>query len=109
MSILICSKVHGGCGFIGHQDEFKSVPDDNVDLVICPECEEDHTSALTEENLGPLTDENSYERELGKKILNYDNITGKALCGCVHQAEDCVACEHDVAIARKHFWEELSS
>lgn len=104
MSILICSIKHGGCGFIGQGSDWKSLPevpgDDDMDDLGCPQCGEDHAFEITEENLERLTYDRN--RELARKLLNNDpSVVGKAKCGCHYHAEEGIACEHDIALARE--------
>ncbi len=55
-SVLICSTVYGGCGFVGKSNEFGG----DGDFVICPICEEDHAFQIIEDNIQRLTNEDNY-------------------------------------------------
>ena len=97
MSILICSTIYGGCGHIGHSSEWRGIGDDVLE---CPSCREDHCFQLITDNLISLT--NDENRELGEKLLNNDrSVVAIAQCGCVHHAQDKIACPHDIALARE--------
>jgi uncharacterized protein YbaR (Trm112 family) len=107
MTILICSTTYEGCGFIGDPSEWRQIGakpqgDDELgeDIVICPQCREDHCFQLTAENLASLT--NNKNRELAEKLLRKDeSVIAKANCGCVHHAEEGIPCLHDIALARQ--------
>lgn len=109
MPILICSSTYSGCGFVGHTDEFTSeLVGDGLqgfdgDIIHCPQCDEDFCFEITAENLDSLT--NDGNRELTRKLTNNDDsVVAIAQCGCVHHAEDGIACIHDVALARERYY-----
>ena len=54
--VMICSATYGGCGYVGPANKFRSI---GGDTVLCPNCNEDHTFQLTEENIDRLTNENN--------------------------------------------------
>ncbi|NTV44509.1 MAG: hypothetical protein HGA67_02310 [Candidatus Yonathbacteria bacterium] len=95
-TILICSPISGGCGFIGHPDEFNR----NEGFVFCPQCLEDHAIQVTEGNLEAVTD--IIDRDLARELLTA-NIAGKASCGCAHHTEDGIPCHHDIALFREQY------
>lgn len=59
MSILVCSFVSNGCGYVGKSSEWDS-PYGTGDIVICPKCMEDHAFQVTMENISRVTDESNY-------------------------------------------------
>jgi hypothetical protein len=69
MSILICSTIYGGCGYVGKSDRFGG----NGDYVICPGCSEDHCFQLTDANFNFLT--NDQNRENVRKLLDEEHAT----------------------------------
>jgi len=60
MSVLICSTIYGGCGYVGSNRDFSS--SDDGDFVFCPACGEDHAFQILKQNINGLTNENNYEK-----------------------------------------------
>ena len=67
-SILICSTKYGGCGHIGQSEQFSNASGDG-DVVLCPQCFEDHTFGLSWEKLHSLTNLDNFA-EARKALLD---------------------------------------
>lgn len=83
MAILICTKIYGGCGYVGESASFGGTGDD----VICPECYEDHCMQLSDENFDSLIEKNDLRREYARELLDKDHamIHGGFLKFCVNE------------------------
>lgn len=73
MSVLICSTVYGGCGYVGNGTTFK---DGGEDLVLCPTCDEDHAFQLTKSNLDDLTSDTNREKALSM-LKDEENVESR--------------------------------
>lgn len=76
MSILICSTVYGGCGHVGHPNDWHSL-DKEGNHVICNNCGEDHMFQLTEENFERII--GTTDRTLALSLLK-EEANGKETC-----------------------------
>jgi hypothetical protein len=94
VSILICSKRRGGCGYIAHANELRE------NGPSCPACKQRYCFPLNAQTADDLVDDES--RELAGKIVVGDHeVFAIANCGCVAHAEQGIPCEHDLALARE--------
>lgn len=81
MSVLICSTIYDGCGYVGEGHMF----DGNGDFIICPSCHDDHAFQLTDENFDRLV--NDSNRDEAREMLDRDHaaIHGGHLEFCVKE------------------------
>lgn len=99
MTILICPSTLGGCGFVGHDDEFKGTKT----VRICPVCKADHSLKVTEKMLETL---GSHEKFLDFALLfacHSPRVLRIVDCRAKCEHDRIEPCVHDVQKARRQY------
>jgi hypothetical protein len=65
----VCSFSHGGCGFVGHEQEFRKSRNEETgdEVVTCPQCEADAALYLRS---GLMKDVREKDKKLGYWLLD---------------------------------------